>query len=43
MTNAATRFEEGTCSTLRNEMRVGVEGIRRNDGSPLATEVERGF
>ena len=41
VTNAATRFEEGTCSTLRNEMRVEVEGIRRNDGSLLATEVER--
>ena len=41
VTNAATRFEEGTCSTLRNEMRVEVEGILRNDGSLLATEVER--
>ena len=43
VTNAATRFEEGTCSALRNEMRVEVEGIRRNDGSLLATEVEREF
>jgi len=41
VTNAVTRFEEGACSTLRNEMRVEVEGIRRNDGSLLATEVER--
>src|SRR5678816_3488143 len=33
VTNAATRFEGGTCSTLRNEMFVEVEGIRRSDGS----------
>ena len=43
VTNASTRFEEGACSTLRNDMRVEVEGIRRNDGSLLATEVERVF
>ena len=41
VTNAATRFEDGACSTLRTTMRVEVEGIRRNDGSLLATEVER--
>ena len=43
VTNAATRFEVGACTTLTNDLRVEVEGIRRNDGSVLATEVERVF
>ena len=41
VTNAATRFQDVTCGTLRNEMRVVVEGIRRNDGSVLATKIDR--
>ena len=41
VTNAATRFEEGACTTLRNDMRVEVEGTRTTDGALLATEVER--
>ena len=41
VTNAATQFEDVTCGTLRNEMLVEVVGIRRNDGSVLATEIDR--
>jgi hypothetical protein len=41
LTDAATRFDDVSCTTLRNDMRVEVEGIRRNDGSLLATEVDR--
>ena len=41
VTNAATRFEDVTCGTLGNGMLVVVDGIRRNDGSVLATEIDR--
>ena len=41
VTDAATRFEDGTCTTLRNDMRVEVDGRRQSDGSLLATEVDR--
>jgi hypothetical protein len=41
VTNAATQFVDITCNTLRNDMRVVVDGIRRNDGSVLATKIDR--
>jgi hypothetical protein len=41
VTNAATQFDDVTCATLRNEMTVEVTGIRRSDGSVLATEIDR--
>jgi uncharacterized protein DUF5666 len=39
-TNDKTRFDDVTCSALANGNIVEVEGVRRNDGSVLATEVE---
>jgi hypothetical protein len=41
VTNAATQFEDVTCATLRNEMVVEVTGIRRSDGSVLASKINR--
>ena len=41
VTNAATQFEDVTCATLQNQMLVEVQGIRRNDGSLLATRIDR--
>lgn len=41
VTSAATRFEDGACSTLRNDLRVEVEGTRASDGTLMATKVER--
>jgi hypothetical protein len=41
VTNAATQFEDVTCATLRNDMVVEVTGIRRSDGSLLATKINR--
>lgn len=38
-TSAATRFEDGTCSGLRNDARVEVEGTRMN-GTLVASKVE---
>ena len=38
-TSAATRFEDGTCSGLRNDTRVEVEGTRMN-GVLVASKVE---
>jgi hypothetical protein len=40
MTTAATRFEDGGCGTLRNDLRVEVEGAFAN-GTLMATKVER--
>ena len=40
-TNGATRFEDVTCLTLANNQRVEVTGTRANDGSIVATKVER--
>jgi hypothetical protein len=40
-TTASTKFEDGGCSTLRNDLRVEVEGSRANDGSLVASKVER--
>jgi hypothetical protein len=39
-TSAATRFEDGACSTLRNDQRVEVEGTLASDGTLRATKVE---
>jgi len=41
VTNAATQFQDVTCVTLTNTMLVEVQGIRRSDGSVLATKVDR--
>jgi uncharacterized membrane protein (UPF0136 family) len=41
VTNAATQFVDITCNTLRNDMRVVVDGIRRNDVSVLAKQFDR--
>ena len=41
VTNSATQFEDVTCATLRNEMVVEVTGIRRSDGSVLASKINR--
>jgi hypothetical protein len=41
ITTASTKFEDGGCSTLRNDLRVEVEGSRANDGSLVASKVER--
>jgi hypothetical protein len=40
-TNAATSFEGGSCTALRNGNRVTVNGTRQTDGSILATRVRR--
>jgi hypothetical protein len=40
-TSAATRFEDGACSTLRNDLQVEVEGTLANDGTLVASKVER--
>jgi hypothetical protein len=41
VTNAATQFEDVTCATLTNTMVVEVQGIKRSDGSVLASKVDR--
>jgi hypothetical protein len=41
ITTASTKFEDGGCSTLRNDLRVEVEGSRASDGSLVASKVER--
>ena len=41
ITTASTKFEDGGCSTLRNDLRVEVEGSRANDGSLVASKIER--
>jgi prepilin-type processing-associated H-X9-DG protein len=41
ITTASTKFEDGGCSTLRNDLRVEVEGSRANDGSFVASKIER--
>lgn len=41
VTDGATTFVGGTCSTLRSGHGVHVKGTRRSDGSVLATEVKR--
>ena len=39
-TNAATRFEGGTCGTLSNGVEVEVQGMRQSDGRLLAQTIE---
>ena len=39
-TSAATMFDDGGCTALRNGDRVRVDGIQQPDGSVQATEVE---
>ena len=39
--NAATSYEDITCLTLANNQRVEVTGNRANDGSIVATRIER--
>ena len=39
VTDGATRFEDGPCSSLRNGLMVAVEGRRQPDGAVLATRV----
>jgi hypothetical protein len=41
ITTASTKFEDGGCSTLRNDLRVKVDGSRANDGSLVAMKVKR--
>ena len=38
--SSATRFEDGTCSQVRNNDRVEVHGQRMSDGSIRATRIE---
>lgn len=40
MTNAATIFDDGACSTLANGVEVEVEGVRQPNGIVLASRVE---
>ena len=40
-TNAATSYEDITCLTLANNQRVEITGNRANDGSIVATRIER--
>ena len=40
MTNAATIFDDGACSTLVNGVEVEVEGVRQANGIVLASRVE---
>jgi len=40
-TNAATRFEGGACSGVSNNDRIEVTGTKQNDGSLLATKIDR--
>ncbi len=40
-TNAATTFDDGACTALRNGDDVEVKGARQADGSVLATRVEQ--
>jgi hypothetical protein len=40
-TNALTSYEDITCLTLANNQRVEVTGNRANDGSVVATRIER--
>jgi len=39
-TSAATRFEDGICTGVRNTVKVEVKGTRQSDGSVLASKVE---
>jgi len=39
VTTSATRFDDMSCGTLRNGLRVEVRGVRRPDGSILAARV----
>ena len=41
MTNAATAFDDGACSTLQNGDQVEVEGVRQASGIVLASRVEK--
>jgi len=40
MTNAATTFDDGACTTLQNGVQVEVEGVRQANGIVLASRVE---
>jgi len=39
-TNGSTRFEDGSCGSVKNGITVEVRGTQQPDGSLLATEVE---
>jgi hypothetical protein len=39
-TTSATRYEDGTCARVRNNVRVEVHGRRQTDGSIQAEEIE---
>lgn len=41
MTNAATTFDDGACTTLQNGDEVEVEGVRQANGTVLASRVEK--
>ena len=41
MTSSATRFDDVTCSSLKNNDRVEAKGTKRSDGVLQATRVER--
>jgi hypothetical protein len=38
--NSSTRFEDGTCANVLNNVRVEVEGRRESDGTLLASKIE---
>lgn len=40
-TNATTKFEDASCSTIKNGDRVEVEGMRQSNGVVLASKVEK--
>lgn len=40
-TNAATEFEGGACSTLKNGDKVEVKGTRQSNGTVLASKIEK--
>jgi len=41
LTNAATRFDDVTCSGLQNGLRVEVRGVLQPDGTMVVTRVKR--
>jgi hypothetical protein len=38
--NSATRYEDGTCASVRNSLRLKVHGRRQADGSMQAARIE---
>ncbi|MBA2556793.1 MAG: hypothetical protein H0V12_05510 [Chloroflexi bacterium] len=40
-TTAATRYDDVSCATLRNNMEVEVQGMLMSDGTVRADEIEQ--